>query len=603
MSFSKNRQFNTALVVLLAIVLLLGCLFRFANLDYKVFWVDEVSTAVRASGYTVPEVNRELAQRGIIDRDVLNFYQTVSNGRTFLDSWSAFTKSPEHAPLYFVLTRIWMQLWGSSITTLRSLPAYISLLIFPSLYWLCWELFGQQLVSSIAVILMSVSPFFVAYAQEARPYSLWTVAILLMSASLLRAIRLNNKLAWLLYSLSVIFGFYTSLFSLYVAFFQSVYIITISSKKKFSIIKNYTISSAIALLAFSPWLLIIINSLDLLQENTSWMRGNFNLADIIAVYVGTNLLVFGDLPISQDSNPIQVAIALIVIIALTVATILLFPRWKRKPVKFAWLLSIASGVFLLSSYIYLDLTTIIGALVALGILSLSAYSLYYLIANSNRGRWLFVIYLMLSLPVPLLISDIINQGQSSTAPRYLIPSQLGVLIAVSFTLANKLNASKLTLRKQRLWQFIFAAFITLGVFSCVRNLNTSPFYQKGRNINNIAIAKIINQNIPTLVTVESKDTMDLLSLAYSLSPDVKYKVVTSKSEITEDRDRFDSIYVLKPSEKLKQKLKIDKQIELQQVYKSHIFSADEFPLDLWRVRPLKTTILPKNKYENSHNLF
>ncbi len=580
MSFRK-KQFNTALIVLLAIVLSLGCFFRFANLEYKVFWVDEVSTAVRASGYTVGEVNLDLAQQGIIDRDALNYYQTISNGRTFLDSWSAFTKSPEHAPLYFVLTRIWMQLWGSSIIALRSLPACISLLIFPSLYWLCWELFGQQIVSWMAVVLISVSPFFVAYAQEARPYSLWTVAILLMSASLLRAIRLNNKLSWGIYSLSLILGFYTSLFSLYGAFFQGIYIIAI--KNKFSIIKNYVISSAIALLAFIPWVLIIINSIDLLQENTSWMRGNFNLADIIAVYVGTNLLIFGDLPISQDSDPIKTAIALIVIISLLVVTILLFPRQKRKPVKFAWLLSISGGVFLLYSYIYLDLITIVGALVALAILSLSAYSIYYLIANKNRDCWLFMLCLMFSLPVPLLISDIINQGQSSTAPRYLIPFQLGILIAVAYTLANKLTDSKITLQKQRLWQFIFAAFITLGIFSCVRNLNTSPFYQKGRNINNIAIAEIINRDIPTLVTVESNDTMDLLSLAYSLSPLVKYKVVTSESEIIRYRDRFDNIYVLKPSVELQQKLKQDRQIKLQQVYKSHIFSADEFPLDLWKV--------------------
>ena len=75
MSFRK-KQFNTALIVLLAIVLSLGCFFRFANLEYKVFWVDEVSTAVRASGYTVGEVNLDLAQQGIVDRDA---FKLLSN--------------------------------------------------------------------------------------------------------------------------------------------------------------------------------------------------------------------------------------------------------------------------------------------------------------------------------------------------------------------------------------------------------------------------------------------------------------------------------------------------------------------------------------------
>ena len=583
MSYRKSPQvFNSAVVVLAIAILLLGVWFRFANLEHQVFWVDEVSTAVRVAGYTVPEVANSLIERGIVDRDTLLSYQTLSLTRTWQDSLDALTQSPEHAPLYFILTRLWVQWRGDSIAVMRSLSVWLSLLVFPSLYWLCRELFKKPLVNWLTVMFISVSPFYVAYAQEARPYSLWTVTILLTCASLLKAVRVNSNRSWLLYSCCLIISFYTSLFSIYLAFFQCLYVLATFIKTKPKIVINYLIASTLASLAFIPWIWVIINRLDLLQENTSWMRGNFNLADIIAVYIGTNLLVFGDLPISQDSDPIQTAIVLITIIITLFVALKLYPRCQRTSIKFALLLSLSSTVFILSKYIYLDWITIVGALVALGILSLSVYSLYYLITNARCDRWLFILSLMFSLPIPLLITDIINQGQSSTAPRYLIPLQLGILIAVSYTLGSKIIYSK-----KQFWQLVTLAFIALGIFSSVRNLNLSPFYQKGRNINNPAIAQIIDDSNSALVTTEYNGAMDLISLAYSLSPAVKYKVITVDNDLIQYFDKFREIYVLKPTPELKQRSSDNSQIEFQQVYKSHIFSADEFPLDLWQVNRIE----------------
>ena len=578
MSYKNYLQvFDRILVILLTTILLLGLVFRFANLEHKVFWVDEVATAVRISGYTIPEVTDNLVQQDIISRDVLFSYQTIDSDKNFLDSLAALSKSPEHAPLYFIIARIWRQFWGNSITVLRSLSACLSLLVFPCLYWLCSELFDKSLVSWVSIGFMSISPFYIAYAQEARPYSLWTVTILLVCAAFLRAVRMNSKQSWLLYTVCLIISFYTSLFSLYIAFFQGIYLLVCIENTKWLLIKKYLISLIIALLAFSPWIVVIINHLDLLQENTSWMRGNFSLADIIAVFIGTNLLIFADLPISHESNPIQVAVVLIFIVAVLFTGFKFYYQRKNKLLKFTLLLCFASSIVLGSNYIYLDWTTIVGALVAICILSLSVYSLYYLIDNSDRDRWLFILSLMLSMPVPLLLTDIINQGQGSTAPRYLIPLQLGILIAVSYTLANKLIISQ----QQKFWRLIIVFFLTLGVYSCIRNLNLSPFYQKGRNINNPAIAKIINQSDSALITVESSAAMDAISLAYSLNPAAKYKVIAPETNLDKYTNYFENLYLLKPAPQLIQRLKQDPEFAIKQLYKSHVFSADEFPLDLW----------------------
>jgi len=579
MSYKKQfLGFNTASVFWLLAVIILGILFRFTNLPDKVFWVDEVSTIVRASGYTISDVTNSLASQDIVDRQTLMSSLTINSGRTLGDSLNALIKSPEHAPLYFLLTRFWMQWWGDSIAVMRSLSAVFSLCALPSLYWLCQELFRRSQISWLAVGIMSISPFYVAYAQEARPYSLWTVTILLSAASFLRAKRLNNRSAWLLYSLCLITSLYTSLFSIYLVAFQGLYLLAGINKKNLIIIKNFIVIVALSLLAFAPWILVIINHLDLLHDNTSWMRGNFNLADIIAVYIGTNLLVFGDLPVSTDTNPIQIAIALLVIVVSCLVGIKFYPRWQNKWLKLALLGLLSCSLFILTRYIYLDWTTIIGALVAIAILSLSAYSIYYLITKTDKDRWLYIVCLMLSLPLPLLIVDIVNQGQSSTAPRYLIPLQLGILIAVAFTVANKLNS-----KQHQAWQLLIAVFIVIGIYSNIRNLNTSPFYQKGRNINNPAIAKIINQDRKSLVIVEVSEAMDAISLAYSLIPEVKYQVIGNKEKVNLYLNKFDRVFILKPSLVFKQELKSDPEVKLRQVYKSHVFSADEFPLDLWQI--------------------
>jgi uncharacterized membrane protein len=597
MSHKNSLQISQTITgCLITTVILLGLFFRLSNLSNKVFWVDEVATAVRVSGYTISQVTDDLLQQGVVDRKTLLSYQTINSQRTFADSLDALTKSPEHAPFYFILTRLWMQYWGkywgNSIAIMRSLSIVFSLLCLPCIYWLCQELFKRSQISWLAVGIMSISPFYVAYAQEARPYSLWTVCILLMGASFLRAIRLNKKSTWLIYCLCLILSWYTSLFSIYLTFFQGLYLLLKHSKHQWQTIKNYLVAITICLVAFSPWIWIIISHLDLLQDNTSWMRDNFSLADIIAVYIGTNLLIFGDLPLSQNSNPIQIASALVVIVIILLGVIKIYPRWKNKTAKFACCLLISLIAWLLTKYIYLDWTTIIGALVAICILSLSAYSVYYLISKTNRDRWLYLICMMLALPLPLLLADIINQGQSSTTPRYLIPWQIGIIIAVAYTLGSKLNNHNHKNNQQpKFWQLTVIAFLLLGIFSNIRNLSLSPFYQKGRNVNNPAIAKIINQHPSALVMVESTELMDAVSVAYSLIPEVKYKVITPQENLEnlylcldEFNKQFDHIFILKPTRKLVERLNQDSQLEFQKVYKSPIFSVNEFPLDLWSIK-------------------
>jgi uncharacterized membrane protein len=594
-SIKSKGLFYVSQLWLVIVVFLLGVVFRFANLEGKVFWVDEVATTVRVAGYTIPEISNDLQAKDLVSRDDLLGYQLINQDRNLGDTWQALTKSPEHAPLYFLLTRFWLQLWGHSIATMRSLSTYISLLIFPVLYLLVLELFNRPLVSCIGIILMSVSPFYVAYAQEARPYSLWAVTILLMCVSFLRAIRFSSWQIWVLYILSLVLGFYTSLLSLFVACFQGIYLLIVEFKNKSEIIKNYFISNAIALFFFSPWLIIIMTGMQTLQDNTVWMRTSIDLDALIATWLGTILLIFGDLPLAPEANAVQIAIVVITLFVGGIGIFCLARHWHQFQQVTKNLICYVAIAFTCLSLIkivyfkddfYLDIVTLIGAIVAVLIVALASYSIYFLINNTKQAQWLFVICLILALPVPLFVADVISQGQSSGAPRYLIPTQLGIQIAAAYTLGTQLENSYLkSILQQKIWQLIIIFFISLGIFSCIRNLNLSPIYLKTRNIHNHAIAKIINYYPDSLVIVEPIMVNDLLSISHDLSEQVKIKVIEHNSDqFLAYKNQFSYLYLLKPSTELKTKLVHNHSINLKQVYQPKLLTPEQFSLDLWLIR-------------------
>ncbi|NJO50935.1 MAG: hypothetical protein HC840_17495 [Leptolyngbyaceae cyanobacterium RM2_2_4] len=143
-----------------------------------------------------------------------------------MDTVKALSTHPEHPPLYYLLVRIWTQFWtqwfGNSVAVFRSLSVVLSILTLPCLYWLCAELFELSLTRSLILAIVAVSPLHVLYAQEAREYSLWILAIVLSGAALLRATRLQTQASWKVYAATVALGLYSHLLFIWVAIAQSL---------------------------------------------------------------------------------------------------------------------------------------------------------------------------------------------------------------------------------------------------------------------------------------------------------------------------------------------------------------------------------------------
>jgi uncharacterized membrane protein len=221
-----GSYFSNKFRFFIIVVLLIGIFFRFANIDKKTYWIDETDTSLRISGNTNQEVIQEVFDgRTISVTELLQNYQQINPDKSSTDTFKSLSEDV-HPPLYFMLGRFWVQLFGDSVTSVtatRSFSVFLSLLVFPCLYWLCLELFESPLVGWMAILIASVSPLHVLYAQEARMYSLWTVSILISSAALLRARRINTTVSWLVYSSTIALSFYTFLFSVFVSFSHGVY--------------------------------------------------------------------------------------------------------------------------------------------------------------------------------------------------------------------------------------------------------------------------------------------------------------------------------------------------------------------------------------------
>jgi len=475
-----------------------GIFFRFYHLDRKVFWGDEVFTAMRASGYSAAEVIERTYTGEILDLADLQQYQRPID-RSWQQTWDALIGSPEQAPLYYLLARGWMLMFGEdvagvapadltrSISTWRSLSAVISLLLFPCVYWLCCELFASTATAWIAIALIALSPFYVLFAQEARLYSLWTVSIALSSAALLRA--RHQQRGWWLYALTLALSFYTFLFSGLVAIGHGIYIFALSGWRWSKTITAYLGATFLGLLLFSPWLVVILTHSGQLSRNVAHL--------------------------DQDQPNLSAL----------------------------WLLNL-SRIFFDFNHGASWINPLTYAAAALGI-----YALYWLNRDRAKRVWLFIFALIGVTGTVLILADLVLGGQRSAVARYPIACYLGIQLAVARLFADQIFEKPL----RRKWAIAFAAVLLVGLLSCGVSSQMQLWWNKGlfKTRNNPEIAAVINQS-PAPLVISDAAIERVLSLSYLLQPQTKFQLVTMKLPAAPPRDR--QIFLYQPSLRLRRQM-------------------------------------------------
>jgi uncharacterized membrane protein len=483
------RNKKSLFLIIVIILLVIGIFFRLYNLDRPVYWHDEVFTSIRTSGYNGETiVNNEFQGKIISPQDLLR-YQTIPPDNTWRQTLERLIEHPEHPPLYYICSWSWQKIFGSSIFTVRSLSVLFSLLVFPSIYWLCWELFNSTTIARMAIAITAISPLHIVYAKEAREYSLWTVTILLASAALLRAIKVSKPEYWLIYAICLALSFYTSLLSILVAIAHIIYLVF---REKLQINKTtigFILAHVGAIFLFAPWLQIIYQNAELLQNKTEWTHTTKSFLEL----------------------------------------------WS------AWELHINSIFIDLSPLISLKLAPRLTPLFLL----LISYSLYFVCRFTYRKTCLFLLAIILIPAAGLIVPDLIFGGQKSIMTRYFFPSFIGMEITIAFWLVEARS------NQNQLRWLIFYLLVIVGLASAIMSSQSSTWWNKLVGYDNAKIAAIINEYDRPLLISNDRDINvgNLISLSYLLSPDVKLLLVDLNTIPQIPKGNFSHILVLNLGDK------------------------------------------------------
>lgn len=504
-SSKPNRKTHPAWFRFLIIILLIGVFFRFFNLDKKIYWIDETYTALRFSGYTEAEMRPRFYDGRILNNEDMQKYKQINNEKNVFDTVKGLAlEDPQHPPIYYVLVRYWVQWFGNSVSAIRSLSALLSLLVFPCLYWLCIELFNSPNVAWVAMAIVAISPFHVVYAQEAREYSLWTATILLSSAVLLWAMRTKTKIIWVTYAVTVALGLYTFIFTGLVAFGHGIYVIATERFKLTKTVKNYLTVSILGLLAFVPWILVVISNLKRIKDTTTWSNETTTALTLIVRWAGNLSRIFFDFGFDSSDSLSKTALLIPVILILLV---------------------------------------------------LIGYSIYFLVRTTPLRVWLFVMTLVAVTPLILMIPDLILGGRRSGSARYLIASYLGIQITVAYLLATKITPISKQI-KQRKWQLLMIVLVSCGILSCAVSSQAEEWWNKGtaQDPSIPKMVRIINQSDRPLLIVEDNMLSVLWSFSYRLKPNVGLQLVFLPNKIPKMPEKFSNVFLYKPSKALRNNL-------------------------------------------------
>ncbi|MBE9178577.1 glycosyltransferase family 39 protein [Oculatella sp. LEGE 06141] len=474
---------RSRLMFVVVAALVLGLFFRVTHIGQKVYWHDEVFTSIRSAGYLSDEIVPTVFSGRLLSPESLLQYQRLSPEHGWAQTWQALTTHPEHPPLYYLLTRFWMEQFGSEVAAVRSVSVVISLLAFPALYWLCRELFDSVIVPWVAIALFAVSPFHVLYAQEARQYSLWTLATLLAAAALLRSLRLNTKGSWGLYAATVALNLNISLLAV-VPLFAHGLVVLAPHTFTWQRLRRFLVSLLVGSLAFVPWIIVLIRNWLALRSKTAWTTASPPKSVLVKLW---------GLHFSSDF--------------------------------------IDFGVPLEHVYTYI---------VPPVVLMMLGCALWLLCRRAPFRSRLLVVLLVVLPSIALILPDLVLGGQRSSSTRYFVPTLVGVQLAIAYLITHLLQHCASLQR--RLGRGLLLLLLTLGVISCGLSWHAETWWTKGVSYSNASNARFLNQLDQAVVISSLWDNTlgNVISLSHLVKDEVQFQLVIDPMvpDLPDGGDRF-----------------------------------------------------------------
>lgn len=217
-----KRRSRWSLVAAFAVAALLLFLFR---IEQQSLWLDEIMSLT-------------VARRPLFE--MLDFFRGL----------------PEQHPLYYLLLHGWLEL-GDSEFVLRGFSVVFGVLTVPMLFGMVREVV-DEVTAWIATGLLTFSPFWLFYAQEARMYTLLGFLTVVQTWLFLRWTATRGRWHAAAYVLTGVLGVYTHLFFLFVPLSHVVWHGVVSWKDPEEDVGVTLLPVAAVYTAYVPWAVFLL---------------------------------------------------------------------------------------------------------------------------------------------------------------------------------------------------------------------------------------------------------------------------------------------------------------------------------------------------------
>lgn len=221
---------------------------------------------------------------------LLSFWNIIKPGLWFDEAFSAYivrfnlfdiakyTSLDVHPPLYYWFLKLWSLFFGNSELALRSMSVIFGLASLLLAYLLIKTMFGK-LPAYFGVFLLSISPMFIRYSDEARMYTMVTAIVLGATYFLIMAVKTNSKKNWTAYGVLVALGMWTHYFSaiVWLSHWFWRYLVTrkdVKSRADFRksyLSNNWIRAHVVAVSIFALWMPFMIIQLGGIQFSGFWI--------------------------------------------------------------------------------------------------------------------------------------------------------------------------------------------------------------------------------------------------------------------------------------------------------------------------------------------
>jgi uncharacterized membrane protein len=524
-------------------VILVGIGLRWTNLGLGAYWGDEVYSSIRIFGHRTAELRTTIAQGHYVMAQGIQSFQQLDPLKGLDATLQSLAIEDAHLPpLYFVLVRLWAMAFGDSPEAVRSFSALCGCLLLPVMYQLALALFQRRRVALYATALVAVSPIQQIYAQEARMYSLWNLTVALSCLMLLRALQRRQRRDWGHLALVLTLSLYTHLLSVIMLAGLSGYVLLTQWRDRRQLVA-FAAAAGGAMGAVSPWLWVFTHRQIVDNHDQDAFIAPMDGVLMLKNWFSSFRRCFIDFNTTLQDAPLP-----------------------------SLLLVLISGV-------------------CLGILGLALVGLW---RSAPRSTSLFVLMLILTLPLGLFQDSL----SGLLPPRWILPSYLGLQLVFAHWLGGVAAPPTWlagTAAQWRRWrQWLLVLLLGIGLTSCLTIVRSDVWWHRGMSECNREAAQLIDQSPRPLVLSDGVGgeffdhaLSNVISLSRLVKPATLFQVVLEPAIPTLEPQGFSDIWVLTPSQHLRDWLhnhypgQIQPHLRFHNLYRPYRGSS----VCLWRLTP------------------